>query len=493
MRKVMKNVCLLAVALAALAPLAKAQEKVRVACVGDSISKNRNAMGGRGWPLYLGKLLGGSYDVRTFSANGVVCLRAPTISVWRKSEIKHAAAFKPNVVIIMLGTNMGKKGHHHFEGRYAGDYRALIAHFKRLPSKPKVYVCTPIPVYRDNYGIQGKFVHEVITPIIRKIAKDDGLPLIDTYTPLKGKKGICTDGIHPSIKGMQAIAAIAYKGLIGKEPPAETVAALAEEYKAAERKKRAAETKKKKAQAKTTTGVMAWLAQRSASDPKVVVLKVADVRDIKGDGPDGKGNTADDKWGFWFELAHGRGTFARLRLATATMTDAQRKNGIKRKIYGPIGSWLPNPKDTEGWIYKSDWDGRFEGAWGDTKADQVIMYPYVEKGSHCSVALTYQVAVPGTYTVSGKVTDLQVHPQFKRHDGAAWKIEVADGGKRGKLIAKGGPFGDGHGRPDSAELKAEKFAVERGQLIRLVIHPNRWWGSDMTKVELRIERVDTKD
>jgi len=49
------------------------------------------------------------------------------------------------------------------------------------------------------------------------------------------------------------------------------------------------------------------------------------------------------------------------------------------------------------------------------------------------------------------------------------------------------------GPRDSAELKAEKFAVARGQLIRLVIHPSRWWGSDMTKVELRIERVDTKD
>jgi len=220
-----------------------------------------------------------------------------------------------------------------------------------------------------------------------------------------------------------------------------------------------------------------------------VELKVGDVYNAKGDGPDGKGNTADDTWGFWFELAHSKGKYARLDLHTTKLSEQQRKKGIPRKVTGPIGSWLPNPNDTEGWIYHSDWDGRFEGAWGDKKAKQVILYPYVEKGAHCAVAVTYKAPSAGKYTVSGKVTDLQVHPQFKQHDGASWRLEVADGGNRGKQIAKGGPFGDGHGRPDSADVKAEAFEVEKGKLIRLVIHPNKWWGSDMTKVELRIERV----
>jgi len=226
-----------------------------------------------------------------------------------------------------------------------------------------------------------------------------------------------------------------------------------------------------------------------AGDPRVVQLTVADVRDVKGDGPDGKGNTADDTWGFWFELVHSRGKYARLDLATEKMSAAQRANGIGGKVTGPIGGWLPNPKDTEGWVFHRDWDGRFEGIWGDKKADQVIMCPYVEKGSHAAVALTYAVRATGTYTISGKVTDLQVHPQFRKHDGVLWKLEIADGGGRGKLIAKGGPIGDARGRPDSADLKVRKVSIERGKLLRLVIHPNKWWGSDMTAVQLRIERI----
>jgi len=235
-----------------------------------------------------------------------------------------------------------------------------------------------------------------------------------------------------------------------------------------------------------TATLTAQEADKASDD--VVTLKARDVYHHKGDGPDGKGNTADDTWQFWFELAHAKRRYARLSLHTATMSAQQKAKGIRRKITGPIASWLPNPKDTEGWIYKSDWDGRFEGIWGDKKAKQVIMYPYVEKGSHGSVALSYKVPATGSYTVWGKVTDLKVAPQFRQHDGFTWKIEVADGAKVGKAIKKWGPIGDGKGRPDSMNFKVEKLSVEKGKLIRFVCHPNKWWGSDMTKVELKIKR-----
>ncbi len=58
-------------------------------------------------------------------------------------------------------------------------------------------------------------------------------------------------------------------------------------------------------------------------------LTFADVRGAEGDGPDGKGNTADDTWQFWFELAHARGTFRPFTIHTTTMPKNQRKNGIR--------------------------------------------------------------------------------------------------------------------------------------------------------------------
>ncbi len=208
-------------------------------------------------------------------------------------------------------------------------------------------------------------------------------------------------------------------------------------------------------------------------------LKVEHVRNAKGDGPDGKGNTADDTWQFWFELAHQRGHFARL----STYSTSIPKAGIPRKVRGPIASFLPNPADTEGWIFHRDWDGRFEGFWGDAKTSQIIAYPYVEKTAHCAVAVTYTIPADGFYDVQGGLTDLMVQPQFKQHDGAEWVLQFAKEGKPDKLIARGGPFGDGNGRPDSVAFKQAKIAALKGQLLRLEIQPRKWWGSDMTRID----------
>jgi hypothetical protein len=226
------------------------------------------------------------------------------------------------------------------------------------------------------------------------------------------------------------------------------------------------------------------------------------VADPKGDGPDGRGNTEDDTWQFWFELAHARKSYHRLDLATKTMPEDQRKNGIfdpkarrghQKKVTGPIASRLPNPADTEGWIFRSDWDGRNEGFWGDLKAKQVLAHPFVEKMSHCAVAVSFRVPADGTYDVSGRLTDMNV-VNMPPLNGILWQIEVAreytgsESPEAYKVAAKGGPIGDKQG-PDSAEIGAAGVECRKGDLIRLVIDPNGQWGTDLTKVELKIKRV----
>ena len=229
--------------------------------------------------------------------------------------------------------------------------------------------------------------------------------------------------------------------------------------------------------------------QRKRPVPKsgVVKLTVGDILSSRGDGPDGKSNTDDDTWGFWFELAHARGTYRRLTRHTLKMSQKERTKGIPRKVRGPLASLLPNPKRTEGWILHTDWDGRFEGIWADKETRYVLAYPYVEKNSHCAVAITYKVPRSGIYRISGKVADLQVAPQFKQHDGVSVVIHAVEAGKKGDLLKKVGPVGDGHGRPDIAPFLVEKTRLEKGQLIRLAILPNQWWGTDITRIEFEVE------
>lgn len=213
----------------------------------------------------------------------------------------------------------------------------------------------------------------------------------------------------------------------------------------------------------------------------VVQLRPDDIANPKGDGPDGKGNTDDDTWQFWFEVIHARGTFQRLSLHTAAMPDEQRKNGIKKKVRGPIADMLPNPAETEGWIYHRDWDGRFEGVWADRKTGAILVHPYTEKTDAGCLAITYKVPRTGEYHISGAITDLQV-AKTKPHDGVRWRVEKPAAKGKYFVVGKGGPIGDGHG-PDATSFHLKNVALNKGDLVRFVIDPIRWWGSDLTRID----------
>ncbi len=237
--------------------------------------------------------------------------------------------------------------------------------------------------------------------------------------------------------------------------------------------------------------LMAAVAIAAAPTSDVGKLTPAAVRNTAGDGPDTKGNTNDDTWQFWLQIMHDRKLFIRLDLATELQTDEVRKNGIRRKVWGPLGSTLPNPKDSEGWIYHSDWDGKREGVWGDTKAKQVLVVPYQEKADGGAIAVTYQVPADGEYIISGKATDLEVDKEHKAATGAKVLVDIAN--RAGKnirtgtqVIVKPKAFGDKLG-PESVEFKSEKVTLKKGQLVRLVIDPVKVAYKDLTAVEFNIE------
>jgi hypothetical protein len=211
-----------------------------------------------------------------------------------------------------------------------------------------------------------------------------------------------------------------------------------------------------------------------------VELQLDNVASVQGDGADNEGNTADDTWRFWLEIAHAPNTFVPLDRHSTIVP----KNGIPRKVHGPIASELPNPDDTVGWIFHSDWDGKKEGIWADKNTNQILAVPYVEKASHMSVAITYKVPADGKYNVSGGLTDLQVDANDPKTDGVLWKVQVANDGKlvRELGVAKQA-IGDGRGRPDSGTFKFDAVDLKHGQLVRLVIHPNRWMPTDLTRID----------
>jgi len=198
----------LCISLLASLTIAEQAEKIRVACVGDSITfgagvKDRAK---NSYPKVLGGLLGDKYDVRNYGVNGATLLKKGNKPWWNLKAFKDATAFNPNVVVIKLGTNDSKPPNWKHKGEFAGDLAALVEHFQGLDSKPAIYLCSPAPVAKDRWGINEKTVKGEVIPITEKVAKDGGLTVIDVYSALKPHPELIPDGVHPNVEGAKILA-----------------------------------------------------------------------------------------------------------------------------------------------------------------------------------------------------------------------------------------------------------------------------------------------
>ncbi len=438
---------------------AKAGQKIRIAVVGDSLCTNSKLP----WPAVLAGNLGDSYEVKIFAANGLTVLNNTYREIWRRYEHVNAQKYRGDITLVCFGANVAKPGNWKRKRDWIALYKRLIGMYKG--EGRKIFIVLPPPaVTASPYGISREILHDQTIPTLKQIAKETGCGVIDAHTPLKGRPDVTLDdGLYPTPTGHEIIGRVVYTALTGKKLPAVPVKAKP----------------KPKVEAKATVPAI-----KKPAVGDVIELTPADVASATGDGPDGKGNTPDDTWGFWFELAHAQGNFMRLNLATAALSAQVRAKGIPRKVWGPIGAYVPNPKDTEGWIFGSDWDGRYEGVWGDKKDNCIIIHPYNEKVYAGKMAITCRLPA-GVYAVSAKVTDINV----AGGDGISWRVEVANANLRDKLIAASKPFGDKAG-PASVTVDVKAVPVKTGQLVRFVIDPNKHWGADMTRITgLKIKRV----
>jgi len=183
-------------------------ERIRVACVGDSITygagiKNRQNYN---YPLMLGKSLGAKFEVRNFGVSGATMLKNGDYSYWERPAFNHATDFNPHVVVIKLGTNDTKPQNWKHSKEYLLDYEEMIDHFASLPAKPKIWLCSPAPVYQTRWGISEKVVIEGVIPKVRDLAARKGLPIIDMYSVLSNKPEMFPDKIHPNAAGAKVMA-----------------------------------------------------------------------------------------------------------------------------------------------------------------------------------------------------------------------------------------------------------------------------------------------
>lgn len=182
---------------------------VKVACVGDSITAGVGAKnhGLQSYPAQLQAILGDKYEVKNCGTSGI--MMSNYLPRWSATIEK----FQPDIVTIKLGTN-DTKGRRHsdpnnkaaFDKRYSEATFKVLAFLNGLDSKPEVYICLPVPVFQDKWGINEKSIVEDVIPALKSIAAEKKLPVIDLYKALEGKGAMVPDGVHPNEVAYKIIA-----------------------------------------------------------------------------------------------------------------------------------------------------------------------------------------------------------------------------------------------------------------------------------------------
>jgi acyl-CoA thioesterase-1 len=191
--------------------------KVRVACVGDSITfgagvEDRES---NNYPAVLGGMLGNSFEVRNFGRSGATLLSSGDLPYVSTEEYKAAVAWIPDVVILKLGTNDTKPQNWKGPDAFNRDFNAMLDLFLGLKNtpKPKVWVCLPVPVFESRWGINSETLETGVIPVIMGVCQKRKIPVIDLNDALTAHPEMFPDKIHPNAAGAKLMALTVFQAI----------------------------------------------------------------------------------------------------------------------------------------------------------------------------------------------------------------------------------------------------------------------------------------
>ena len=203
------------------------KDAIRVACIGNSITHGSgiDMQEQRGYPAQLQQLLGSDYYVKNYGVGARTMLNNGDHPYMNEMAWRDALAFRPDIVIIKLGTNDSKdfiwNAH---KNEYEVDYQSMIDQLKPLEpvlnkkgkptkkmqraAKPRIILCSPIKAFRDKWGITDSVIVNEVTPAIERVAQRNNLEFINMHEVVTERSEMTSDMIHPNEKGAGRMAAI---------------------------------------------------------------------------------------------------------------------------------------------------------------------------------------------------------------------------------------------------------------------------------------------
>lgn len=194
--------------------------KVRVACIGDSITYGMTLEDRENtcYPARLQQLLGDGYEVANFGKNGATLLRKGHRPYMEQEEFRAAMQWPADILVIHLGINdTDPRNWPNYRDEFVGDYLALVDSLRSISPQARVIVALMTPLADRHWRFQSgtKQWHDEIQESIRVVAELAGAELIDFHTPLYPFPQHIPDAVHPDAFGAQLLAKTVYQEITG--------------------------------------------------------------------------------------------------------------------------------------------------------------------------------------------------------------------------------------------------------------------------------------
>ncbi len=198
--------------------LAVAQEKTKVACIGNSVTygyghKDPKATS---YPTQLQQLLGEEYEVRNFGYSGATLLSKGHRPYINLNEYKAALEFAPDIAVIHLGLNdTDPRNWPNYRDEFYDDYINIIKALREANPEVDVYVCrmTPIFHWHRRFKSGTRDWYHQIQELIPHIAEYGQFEIIDLSRYLYHRPDLMPDALHPDAQGAGIIAKQVYSAI----------------------------------------------------------------------------------------------------------------------------------------------------------------------------------------------------------------------------------------------------------------------------------------
>ncbi len=198
-----------------------AVDLIKIVCIGDSITDGAGKLDDgtandsniHSYPVYLQKLLGFRYYVANYGHGGQ---RMTSFATESPNYVPSYLA-KPDVLIMMFGTNDANKGKYTPDWgtdtartRYENAASAMIAQYKSVNPNLQVFLMTPPAILPNSTHKQ---YCSLAAQYNREFAQANGLNLVDIWNVSEEEQWVFNDGIHPQGEVYKRLAEVVYQNI----------------------------------------------------------------------------------------------------------------------------------------------------------------------------------------------------------------------------------------------------------------------------------------